>query len=296
MTGVTVFGSINADLVFPVPALPAPGHTVLGGTWRAVPGGKGANQAVAAARDGAAVRAFGAVGRDSLAEVALSALRRAGADLSGVDVLEAPTGAASICVDPEGRNQIAVSPGANALARAASVPDSALDGVLLMQMEVAATEIASLARRVRYRGTRMVLNLAPAAPMDPDVLRFLHLLVVNEHEAAWLAAHLGCGASAAALHAALGVGVAVTLGEAGAEATSAQGSWRVPALTAPQVVDTTGAGDCWCGVLAASLSRGAPLDAAMRRAAAAASIAVTRPGAADSMPEAGEIDAMLRGA
>ncbi|MFC7735264.1 PfkB family carbohydrate kinase [Roseomonas sp. GCM10028921] len=291
---VTVFGSANADLVFPVPELPAAGRTVLGGAWRATPGGKGANQAVAAARDGAALRFAGAVGRDFLAGLALSALRDAGADLSTVAEVEAPTGAAAICVDPQGRNQIAVSPGANALARAAGVPPLAPGEIILMQMEVPPEENAALILRARAEGALPVLNLAPAGPLDPTVLGALHLLVANEHEAAWLAARLGCAADAAALHGALGVTVAVTLGERGAEAAGAGGRHTIPAFPA-RAIDTTGAGDCWCGVLAASLSRGAPLERAMRRASAAASIAVSRPGAADAMPWAEETDRLLGG-
>ena len=289
---VTVFGSVNADLTFPVPFLPAPGHTVLGGAWRASPGGKGANQAVAAARDGAAVRFAGAVGRDAMAAVATAALRAAGVDLSALLQVDAPTGAACICVDGEGRNQIAVSPGANALARAAYVPDPSPGDIVLMQMEVPAAEVASLIHRARACGALPILNLAPAAPLAPDALRALHLLIVNEHEAAWLAAHLGTGPSAEALHAALGIAVAVTRGEAGAEAAADGDAWRIPAFPA-RAVDTTGAGDCWCGVLAAALSRGVPLGPAMRRAAAAAAIAVTRPGAAEAMPAASETEALL---
>jgi len=290
---VTVFGSVNADLMFPVPLLPAPGHTVLGGAWRASPGGKGANQAVAAARDGAAVRFAGAVGRDPMAGIATSALRAAGVDLSALLEADAPTGAACICVDEAGRNQIAVSPGANALARAAQVPDPGPDSILLMQMEVPAAEVAALVHWSRARGARPILNLAPAAPIDPAALRALHLLIVNEHEAAWLAARLGAPATARALHGALGIPVAVTLGAAGAEAVTAEGGWHIPAMPPGRVADTTGAGDCWCGVLAAALSRGAPLEAAMRRAAAAAAIAVSRPGAAEAMPAAAETEALL---
>jgi ribokinase len=293
---LTVFGSVNADLVFPVETLPAPGHTILGGAWRALPGGKGANQAVAAARDGAPVRFVGAVGRDPMAAIALSALRGAGVDLSALAETGEPTGAAAICVDAEGRNQIAVSPGANALARAAQVPALGAGAVLLVQMETPAEETASLILRARAEGARPILNLAPAAPMDPDALRALDLLIANEHETAWLAGQLGCDATAGALHAALGVAVAVTLGERGAEAATAEARWRTNAVPPPRVVDTTGAGDCWCGVLAATLSRGAPLEAAMRRAAVAASIAVSRPGAADAMPVASETDAVLASA
>ena len=294
MNAVTVFGSVNADLTFPVPDLPAPGHTVLGGAWRASPGGKGANQAVAAARDGAAVRLFGAVGRDAMAATALSAARAAGLDLSGLLETAAPTGAAAILVDARGRNQIAVSPGANRLARASQVPRLAPGAILLAQMETPPEETAALILRAAGEGARPILNLAPAAPLAMEALRALHLLIVNEHEAAWLAARLGARATAIALNAALGVPVAVTLGAAGAEAAGPEGRWHVPALPA-EVADTTGAGDCWCGVLAAALSRGTPLEAAMRRAAAAAALAVSRPGAADSMPMAAETEARLAG-
>ena len=293
---VLVFGSVNADLVFAVPELPAPGRTVLGEAYRALPGGKGANQAVAAARDGARAALAGAVGRDPLAEVALSASKAAGVDLSRVATVDAPTGCAAICVDPAGRNQIAVAAGANALARAAQVEDAALgpDVVVVLQMEVPPAETASLVARARARGARTVLNLAPAGPLPGEALRALDLLVVNEHEAAWLAARLGCGADAAALRAALGGGpdVAVTRGEAGAEAATAAGTARAPAFPVA-AVDTTGAGDCWCGVLAAALDAGAPLERAMLRAAAAAAIACTRPGAAAAMPDAAETDALL---
>jgi ribokinase len=292
---VIVFGSANADLVFAVPELPAPGVTVLGQDVRSFPGGKGANQAVAAARDGAATRFAGCVGRDGFAEVATAALRDSGVDLARLAVVEAPTGCASICVDPTGRNQIAVAPGANFEARAAQVEDAALGPgvVVLMQMEVPVAEVASLAARARSRGARVLLNLAPPGEIATDTLRALDLLIVNEHEAAVLSARLGCAADARALRGALGVDVVVTRGAAGAEAATAGGVVAVPASKVTPV-DTTGAGDCWCGVLAASLDRGMPLEAAMRRAAVAASIACTRPGAAAAMPTAAETDALLK--
>ncbi len=153
------------------------------------------------------------------------------------------------------------------------------------------------APRARARGARTVLNLAPAGHLPDEAVRALDLLVVNEHEAAWLGAWLGCGADAAALHTTLGGGpdVAVTLGEAGAEAATAAGTARASAFPVA-AVDTTGAGDCWCGVLAAALDAGAPLEKAMLRAAAAAAIACTRPGAAAAMPDAAETDALLASA
>lgn len=291
---VLVFGSANADLVFAVPDLPAPGVTVLGEGVRSFPGGKGANQAVAATRDGAAVAFAGCVGRDGFADVATAALREAGVDLSRLAVVDQPTGCASIYVDPAGRNQIAVAPGANLAARAAQVEDAALHpGVtVLMQMEVPAAEVAALIGRAKHRGARAVLNLAPPGDLPVEALRHLDLLVVNEHEAEVLAARLGCAAAAETLRAALGVDVAVTRGEAGAVLAGAAGTVEVLAFPVT-AVDTTGAGDCWCGVLCAGLDRGLPVEAAMRRAAAAAAIACTRPGAASAMPTAAETDAFL---
>jgi ribokinase len=296
---VLVFGSVNADLVFALPELPALGRTVLGPDYAALPGGKGANQAVAAARDGVRVAFAGAVGPDPLAEVALASLRAAGVDLSRLAMVEgAPTGCAAICVDPAGRNQIAVASGANLLARAAQVEDAALNPTttLLLQMEVPMAETAALIARARARGAgRIILNLAPAAPLPEAALRALDLLVANEHEAAWLAAGLGCAAGAGALNRALGIAVAVTRGEAGAEAATPSGAWHQPALPPPApVVDSTGAGDAWCGVLASALDRGLPLPLAMRRAAAAAALACTRPGAAAAMPGAAETEALLK--
>lgn len=291
---VLVFGSANADLVFAVPDLPAPGVTVLGDGVRSFPGGKGANQAVAAARDGATTQFAGCVGRDGFADVATAALRDAGVDLARLAVVEAPTGCAAICVDPAGRNQIAVAPEANLMARAAQVEDAALypGVVVLLQMEVPAEEVAALVRRAKARGARVVLNLAPPGELALDTLRALDLLVVNEHEAAVLSARLGCGDGPAALRAALAVDVVVTRGEAGAEAATAAGIIAVPAF-AITPVDTTGAGDCFCGVLCAALDRGLTLEAAMRRASAAAAIACTRAGAASSCPTAAETDALL---
>ncbi|WP_439597355.1 PfkB family carbohydrate kinase [Falsiroseomonas sp.] len=291
---ILVFGSANTDLVFRVPALPAPGETVLGQGFQQLSGGKGANQAVAAARDGAAVAFAGCVGEDGLALVATQAMREAGVDLSRLLAVDAPTGCASICVDGQGRNQIAVAPGANLMTRAAQVEDAALHPgvILLMQMEVPAEEISDLVLRAAGLGAQCILNLAPPADLPLEVLRALHLLVLNEHEAAVLATRLGTEDTAAALHAALGIAVAVTRGEAGAEAATEAGLASMPCF--PIVpVDTTGAGDTWCGVLAAGLDRGLPLIQAMRRAAAAAALACTRPGAAPAMPVAAETDAML---
>ncbi|PZW39967.1 ribokinase [Humitalea rosea] len=292
---VLVFGSAAADIVFRLPSLPHPGETILGDAAPLQAGGKGANQALAAARDGARVAFAGAIGADAAGEVVRGPLLAAGVDCSRLAVVDRPTGIAAVCVDPEGANLIAVATGANARASAAQVEEAALHPglVLLLQMEVPAAETAALIFRARAQGARIILNLAPAAALDPAALRALDLLVVNEHEAAWLAAQLGAGAGAEALHAALGIGVAVTLGERGAMAATAAGVVTLPGLPV-RAVDTVGAGDCWCGVLAAALDRDLPLEAAMRRANAAAALSCTRPGAGAAMPDAAEIDALLR--
>ncbi|HYZ60959.1 MAG TPA: PfkB family carbohydrate kinase, partial [Acetobacteraceae bacterium] len=190
---ILVFGSINLDLIFAVDQLPAPGETVLGPGVALQPGGKGANQAVAAARDGAQVIMAGAVGRDALAPAAFALLREAGVDLHRVIEVDAATGCAAICTDRQGRNLIAVGSGANLLVRDAQVEDALLrpDTTLVLQMEVDPAQTASLIRRASAAGSRIVLNLAPAAPLDPAALRLVDILVVNEHEAAWLARHLG---------------------------------------------------------------------------------------------------------
>lgn len=293
---VVVFGSANADLVFRVPALPAPGETVLGEGLPPLVGGKGVNQAIAAARDGARVLFAGCVGRDAMGATLRAALGAEGVDVSRLVEVDAPTGLAAICVDAEGRNQIAVSSGANRLARASQVEDAALSGgaTLLLQMETPPDEVAALVLRARRLGARVVLNLAPAGPLDPAALRAASLLVLNEREAAWLGARLGRAGEAGPLRDALGSPeVAVTLGERGAEAATGEGALRVPAFAAAEVRDTTGAGDAWCGVLAAALDRGAPLPAAMRRASAAAALACARPGA--HAPARAETDALLAG-
>ena len=291
---IVCFGSINLDLIFPLPHLPIAGQTVLGPRMTIEPGGKGANQAVAAARDGARVVFAGAVGRDALAEDALALLRRSGVDISRVVKADTATGCAAICVDPTGKNLIAVASGANQSARQAQIEDALLSpaATVLLQRETDPDETAALIRRARTHGARIILNLAPPGAIAADALRALDLLVVNEDEAAWLGAHIGRADDAASLHIALGVGVVVTLGGAGVQAVTDQGSFKLAGqkITA---VDTTGAGDCFTGVLAAALDRGLALADALRRANAAAALCCTRAGTQGSMPVAAETDAAL---
>jgi ribokinase len=290
---IIVFGSINLDLIFSLPNIPRPGETVLGPTTRIEPGGKGANQAVAAARDGASVIMAGAVGRDPLGDGALVLLRAAGVNLDRVQAVQASTGCAAIAVDPNGNNAISVGSGANLFARDAQIEDALLGpaSTVVLQMEVPAAETAALIARARKADARIVLNLAPASPLPEAVLRAVDVLVVNETEAAWLAADLRCDATAAALCVRLaGPAVVLTCGGEGAEVATAEASWHEPAW-AVKVLDTTAAGDCFVGVLAHRLDQGEDLRAAVQRASAAAALCCTRAGSQGSIPTRTETDA-----
>ena len=295
---VIVFGSINLDLIFNVPSIPKPGETVIGPATRIEPGGKGANQAVAAARDGANVVMVGAIGRDALADDALTLLRAAGVNLDRVRSDDAGTGCAAITVDPTGVNAIAVGSGANLSTLATQVEDSLLNrhATLVLQMEVPAAETASLIVRAHAAGSRVILNLAPAVPLPEAALRAVDVLVVNETEGTWLSHHLDCpGQSASHLADRLGgIAVVLTQGAEGADIASKDGTWHEPAL-AVQAVDTTAAGDCFVGVLAHRLDRGDPLNQAVRRATVAAALCCTRPGSQGSIPTRTETDAFAAG-
>lgn len=287
---ILVFGSINIDVLVPVPSLPMPGETVLGGDYALLPGGKGANQALAARRAGAAVRLAGAVGDDAFAELALTALRSEGVDLSLLRQAARPTGLAAIMVARNGENLIAVASGANRDAAAAAVPDAALgrDTVLLCQMEVPAPENWALIRRAASAGARTLLNLAPAAPIDPEILGRIDILVANQGEAASLGGDLD------GLARQLRTALVVTSGGEGSTAFLAGGG-RIAAPALPvAAVDTTGAGDTFVGVLAAGLDQGLALEPALRRASAAAGLACLSRGAQSAMPTAAAIENAAR--
>ena len=291
---IVVFGSINLDLIFPLPSLPRAGDTLLCPAVLVQPGGKGANQAVAAARDGARVAMIGAVGDDALAEAALTLLREGGVDLSRVATVEAPTGCAGIFVDRQGRNMIGAGSGANFTAQADQLPDELLgpQTIVLLQMEVRPEQTARVIARARRAGARIVLNLAPAGPLGDEALRGVDVLVVNEAETEWLAREAGCEPTAVALHHRFGCTVVRTLGPEGAEAAGSDGVVRIAGRPV-EAVDTTGAGDCFTGVLAAALDRGLALQQALRRANVAAAVCCTRSGSQVTMPTADEIDAAM---
>ncbi|WGM40378.1 ribokinase [Caulobacter sp. NIBR1757] len=280
---LTVVGSINLDFVATAATLPAPGETVTGATLARHPGGKGANQALAARRLGAAVQLIGATGKDGMADEALGLLRRDGVDLWGVATRpELATGVALIAVSAEGENQIIVAPGANAGVLPGDLPNT-LEGAVILQLELPIPTVAAAAERATGF---VAVNLAPAAVVPQTLLDRADLLVVNETEAAFY------GES---LHQSPGL-VAVTLGGAGAKLFKDGVEIAAAAPPPVTVVDTTGAGDCFVAALAVALLEGQPPKDALAFACTAGALAVTRAGAQPSLPTRAEVDAALAGA
>lgn len=283
---IAVVGSVNQDIVLRVARHPGPGETVLGLGHDTLPGGKGANQAVAAARLGGDVRFVGRVGDDEAGRMLLEAFLDAGVDARFVTVdPDVPTGVAVITVDRAGENAIVVNPGANAaitteqIAMAVGVVAAAR--VTLLQLEVPLDVVHRAAEM--SRGT-VILNPAPARPLPDDLLAAVDLLVPNRHELERLTGSPD-PASARALRVPTTI---VTLGGAGAAIVTATEITEVPA-PAVDVVDTTGAGDAFVGALGAALDRGVPLGSAVRRAVVAGAFAVTAPGARGGMPTAAQL-------
>lgn len=302
----TVVGSANLDLVYRVERIPSPGETVLAVSSASVPGGKGNNQAVAAARAGASVAFVVALGLDAAGD-RLAAEARA----SGVRVLErrvdagTGTGTALITVDTAGENSIVVDSGANA--RLTQLTPGERDAVaaadvLLLQLETPLETVLDAATTAHAAGALVVLNAAPVRDLSAELLDVVDVLVVNEHEACLLAVDAASPEAAAAALAGEGRAVVLTLGGAGSLVVMpGRAPLAVPAHRVP-VVDTTGAGDTFCGALAAELDRSGPrgggverdaLAAAARFASAAAALSVQRPGAVPSIPTLEEIRALI---
>jgi ribokinase len=266
---LTVVGSVNLDLVARCERLPRPGETLTGATFARHPGGKGANQAVAAARLGAEVTFVGGVGEDELAEEALSGLREAGVD---TDLSRGcATGVALIIVDESGENQIVVAPGANAELGRVEV-----GGAVLCQLEIPVETVESAAAGAE----RFFLNAAPAGPIPPGLVRAAELVVVNRYELEGLPETPRL--------------TALTLGEEGAvllEHGAEVVRWGAPQVRA---VDGTAAGDAFTACLVVSRLEGRDWDDALRRACAAGALAASRMGAQPSLPTAREVDEILR--
>lgn len=293
---VVVVGSINADLVLEVPRHLHPGETLLGRNGSVLPGGKGANQAVAAARLGARVAMVGAVGTDANAATALSELRRAGVDLTAVRTVDGPTGLAVVTLADDGENSIVVIPGANAATDVPAVEAASATitgaSVCVLQAEIPLDAVGRAARLAHDAGRRVVLNVAPACRLPLDVLRLADPLVVNEHEAAiLLGADPGTPVPAeqtARDLAAIGVrSVVLTLGASGVVGLDQAGVWSLRArpVTAR---DTTGAGDAFVGALAVGLAEGSTVHDAALLATRVAAASVQRLGAQPSYPWKGD--------
>ena len=280
MTAITVVGSINLDFVATGPSLPAPGETVTGATLARHPGGKGANQALAAQRLGGDVAMIGRVGRDAPAEEALALLLEADVDVGGVIADDAlATGVALIAVDPEGENQIVVAAGVNHAVTPEQLPQR-IETPLIVQLELPIETVeAAVGRATGF----VCANLAPAAPVSEALLRRADLIVVNETEAAFYGELLHHG----------GGRVIVTRGARGA--TLYQRGVELARAAPPRVtaVDATGAGDGFVGAVVVALLEGMEPADALRFACAAGALAATRPGAQSSLPTRDEVDAIV---
>ncbi|MET9655248.1 ribokinase [Streptomyces sp. NPDC006460] len=293
MTSIVVLGSTNMDLVAFVPRAPARGETVTGREFRTIPGGKGANQAVAAARAGAETAMIGAVGADEFGLRLRAALDASSVDTDLLRTVEGPSGTAHIVVDDEGGNAIVVVPGANGTVVSLDHGDEALIATadaLLLQLELPLSAVTEGAVTARRLGVRTILTPAPAQPLPPELLAATDLLVPNEHEAAALTGIADPHGAAEALLRSVPE-VVITLGAAGC-LHAARGSEPLT-VAAPRVkpVDTTAAGDTFVGALAVALAEGRPVPRALAWAATAAALSVQRVGASSSMPYRAEIDA-----
>ena len=297
---ITVLGSMNMDISVTVPELPGPGATVLGPSARFAPGGKGGNQATAAARLGAEVRMAGCVGRDEFGAQLLNALRAESVHTTAVrQVPDVASGLALITVDPSGENMITVAAGANQSVGEQEIRSAVAHpvDVLIISAEIPVPAIRAALAQARASGTTCLLNLAPVPPPARDLIASgVEWLVVNETEASAVLGHPVAGLTGAATAAAslLRVGAAhavVTAGAAGAAYAGPDGTVAVPGFPV-HAVDSVGAGDTFVGALATALGGGAAPEPAVRAACAAAAVATTRPGTQEAMPRPGDVLAL----
>jgi ribokinase len=293
---VLVVGSVNVDLVVRIGRLPMPGETVTGGTFSRYPGGKGANQAVAAARLGSAVTFAGAVGTDEFGEAALADLAAEGIDVSrAIRMGDAPTGVALITVDEQGENQIAVASGANARLNGRAVAAALHDflvpgGVYLANLEVSDEAVIAGAEFAARQGMTLLVNPAPARELPVELMALHPVLLPNELEARALTGESDPQAACRQLSERSGAAVIVTLGADGALLLD-DGRFETIAAPRVEVVDTTGAGDAFAGALAAELARGQSVSHAAHFAVIAASLSVSSPGARGGMPTRAQVEA-----
>ena len=299
MSDILVIGSLNADLVVRAPRFPAPGETISGEDLAIIPGGKGANQAVAAARQGAKVSMVGRVGNDSFGPTLTQNLQNNNVDTSHVRTDSAATGTAIIVVDASGQNSIVLSPGANGKVTPTDVDAVSLQDVdtLLLQFEIPLETVIHAASLARQNGLRVILNPAPARPIPNSLLADVDILVPNESELQLLTdmpvTGIDSARSAAQALLAKGVGtVIVTLGSNGALLVTNEQVTHIPAFKV-DVVDTTAAGDAFIGGLAAALLKGKSLEEAVQHGNASGALATTQFGAQPSLPTAEDVEHLI---
>ena len=300
MPDILVIGSLNADLVVRTPRFPAPGETISGGDLAIIPGGKGANQAVAVARQGTSVAMVGRVGSDSFGPTLIQNLQNNKVDTNLVQISDSATGTAIIVVDSSGQNSIVLSPGANDKVTPADVDAvSFQDGnMLLLQLEIPLETVIHAASVAHQNGLRVILNPAPARSLPDSLLADVDILVPNESELKLLSGQsvtdIDSAASAARTVLAKGVKtVIVTLGSNGALLVTDERIAHIPTFNV-DVVDTTAAGDAFIGGLAAALLKGKALEEAVRYGNASGALAATKFGAQPSLPTQDEVEQLLR--
>ncbi len=284
---IHVLGSINIDYSVVVPHLPTPGETIAGNKLVLTPGGKGANQALAARRAGAEVKMIGAIGTDSVADAAVSLLKQSGVDLSGVQSIQGPTGCAFVFVDEKSENQIVIVGGANDAVSAEHARNMSISNndVLLLQMECPQETVIEAAARAKKCGASVVANLAPYHSLDKQFFTEVDYLILNQSEADQLAKDLQLNsATVEDIRVATDCAVIKTLGAEGIEAIDEQSrSFSLPGIKV-DAIDTVGAGDTFAGFLGTLLSTGNSLQNACKVANAAAALACTKSGAQTAIP------------
>lgn len=302
---IIVFGSINMDLNVGLGNFPMPGETIISLDYKTTPGGKGANQALAAARCAQKTALVGKVGDDGMGLRILNSLRRNEVMTSGVATADSlPTGLAIVMRERNGDNRVVLAAGANAEVQADQVPNEILSpsNILLIQMETPWQQSLEVMKRAKEYGTKVIFNAAPVRRFAQEALSYVDYLIVNETEAVQLAVMLGLppekdfSVLAKTLAIKAGGQCIITLGPAGVVCVDKSGAgWKLPALKLEKVVDTAGAGDCFCGTFAAALHAKISLPLALKRASVAAGLSCLKAGIQESYPYSADVEEHLSG-